>query len=295
MFRFPLRQPCHRSRQSRQLPVRRLLACLVPLWLLSGCAALDEASVARTDRLGDATFYKSYRKGAGDPQPALLLPLAVDAAQTERLQALRAAIDSYLQTQACCDYLADTIATSGMPAVYVGSSEGENAPLEAEDFREEYDKYPPMIVHYQKPDPAWRQQASAAAALRGASRIVVTQLDLVQYPKADRGVFGKKVVLGTHHEDKVRVLSAIDKPVEVLQLSGAVLDADGTELCAGAEGIVGSDAPFWVQVLEAGKDIDDESLERVLTQERREDLPGAPLNWRAAADQLLWNLLRRCS
>ena len=152
-----------------------------------------------------------------------------------------------------------------------------------------------MIVHFTKPKPPWRDAAVGMAANEGAARIVVTQLDFVQYPKADKGFFGKKVTLGTHHENKVRFFSAIDKPIEVLQLSGVVLDAEGRELCAGGEGIVGSDSPFWVQALEAGKDIDDEMLDRVLHLERRHDIPGAPLNWQAAADQLLWNLLHRCS
>lgn len=152
-----------------------------------------------------------------------------------------------------------------------------------------------MIVHFAKPATGWKAAAAELAASEGAARIVVTQLDFVQYPKADKSFFGKKVVLGTHHEKDVRFLSALDKPIEVLQLSGAVLDTSGRELCAGAEGITGSDSPFWVQVLEAGRDIGDESLARVLHTERRDDVPGAPLAWQVAADQLLWNLLRRCS
>jgi len=73
-----------------------LIACFTLALLLSGCAALDEAAVARTDRLPEAPFYKSYRKAGSLPEPALVLPL-----------------------------------------VYVGSSEGENAPLEAFDVRED--------------------------------------------------------------------------------------------------------------------------------------------------------------
>lgn len=287
---------CTALRVSRNR-VASILAPMLSLGLgltVAGCAALDEAAVARTDRLKGAPFYKTYRKGEGEPQPALLVPLRAAPSDASRLEPLRAAIDDYLRSQACCR-ATDLELPAGAPLLYVGSAEGEDVPLEAGDIREDFEKYPPMIVHYAKPATGWKSAAGELAMREGATRIVVTQLDFVQYPKADKGFFGKKVVLGTHHEQDVRFLSALDKPIEVLQLSGAVLDTNGRELCAGAEGIVGSDAPFWVQVLEAGKDIDDESLARVLHTERREDVPGAPLAWQVAADQLLWNLLRRCS
>ena len=282
------------ARWYRAALIPALILCFALALSFAGCAALDEAAVARTDRLAAAPFYKSYRKGEGEPQPALLVPLRADTSAASRLEALRAAIDEYLRSQACCR-ATDQELPAGAPLLYVGSSEGEDVPLEAGDLREDYEKYPPMIVHYAKPAAGWKAAAGDLALREGATRIVVTQLDFVQYPKADKGFFGKKVVLGTHHEKDVRFLSALDKPIEVLQISGAVLDTDGRELCAGAEGIVGSDSPFWVQVLEAGKDIDDEMLARVLHSERREDVPGAPLAWQVAADQLLWNLLRRCS
>lgn len=283
-------------RVGQYLPLVPLSLCwvLLPLFVAS-CAAIDEASVARTDRLPAAPFYKTYRRGIGDAEPAVVLPLRVEPAMARRFEPLQQAINAYLSHQPCCYLMDEAIAGDKAPWVYVGSSEGETAPFEAQDFREDYEKYPPMIVHFARPGPEWKMAMQAAASRAGATRVVVTQLDFVQYPKSDKGYFGKKVVLGTHHEERVRVLSAIDKPIEVLQLSGVVFDAGGVELCAGAEGIIGSDSPFWVQVLEAGKDIDDEQLDRVLHSERREDVPGAPLNWQVAADQLLWNLLHRCS
>ncbi|MEQ8207269.1 MAG: hypothetical protein RIA65_13945 [Woeseia sp.] len=283
-----------RSGQYWPLVSLPLFWVLLPL-LTASCAAIDEASVARTDRLPAAPFYKTYRRGAGDPEPAVVLPLRVEANTGQRLERLQLAMNAYLSNRPCCHLVAEGIAERKAPWLYIGSSEGETAPFEAQDFREDYEKYPPMIVHFARPGPEWKAAMRAVAARESASRVVVTQLDFVQYPKSDKGYFGKKVVLGSQHEERVRVLSAIDKPIEVLQLSGVVFDRDGVELCAGAEGIIGSDAPFWVQVLEAGKDIDDEQLDRVLHSERRDEIPGAPLNWQVAADQLLWNLLHRCS
>ena len=59
---------------------------------------------------------------------------------------------------------------------------------------------------------------------------------------------------------------------------------------AGAEGIIARDTPFLAQVVGAGKVIDDASLRQVLATERRTDLPGDPLKWEVALDNLLAQL-----
>jgi hypothetical protein len=73
----------------------------------------------------------------------------------------------------------------------------------------------------------------------------------------------------------------------VVALTGVLLDADGNVLRVGGEGIAGYDAPFWVQVFKAGKDIDTDAIEQLVKSDRRDDLAGQPLKWQAALDQLL--------
>jgi len=114
-----------------------------------------------------------------------------------------------------------------------------------------------------------------------------------EYPKADKGMFGKKVVLGTNYERPIRFLSAEDKPVEVLQISGILLDMDGKILRAGAEGLFHEDTPFWVQVLELKTEMRDETVSSILFEQRREELQGQPLVWKVALHNLLANLLQK--
>jgi len=59
---------------------------------------------------------------------------------------------------------------------------------------------------------------------------------------------------------------------------------------AGAEGILARDTPFAAQVFDVARDVDERTLGRVLTHERREDLPGDPLAWEVALDNLLAQL-----
>ena len=121
-----------------------------------------------------------------------------------------------------------------------------------------------------------------AGAGRGEAHAVVVSLGVSQYPKGREGVFGKKVVLGTGHEEPVRFLTAEDKLLEVLQFTGVLVDAQGQVVRAGAEGILARDTPFAAQVFDVGKVLDDRTLEQVLTVERRADLAGNPLKWEVA-------------
>jgi len=70
------------------------------------------------------------------------------------------------------------------------------------------------------------------------------KLGFSEYPKADKGAFGQKVVLGTGYEEGIKFLSAEDKPVEVLQVTGMLLDREGNIIRSGAEGIVAKDTTW---------------------------------------------------
>ena len=263
---------------------------------LSACAALDEAAVGRTDRLYEAPFYSNYAPH-GAARPVVVLPVMLDpvsaqpfnlAGRGQALQPLLDALNAALRADTCCRYAAtQSLPARGGPAVYLGMLDGEFAPAGTGIEQEDHDEYSPLILHSLKPDAEWRAAAAALAAQHDAARVLFIQLAFTQFPKADRGFFGKKVVLGTDYEVPVRFFSAVDGPIEVIALTGVLLDRDGNILRAGGEGIAGYDAPFWVQVFEAGKDIETDAIEALLKTERRDDLAGQPLKWQAALDQLL--------
>ena len=289
-------------RSPRSLTLRRdfrrhLARVVVPVALAaSGCASLDQAAVGRTDRLAGAPFYVTYAR-SNPSGPTIVLPITVDAASAEpfnmagrekALQPLLDALNDALAAHNCCRFVgAAALPRQAGPVAYLGMLDGDNAPPGTGLEQADYEEYSPMILHVLKPGAQWQTAAAAIAAENNASRILVVQLAFTQFPKADRGYFGKKVVLGTGYEVPVRFFSAVDKPIEVIALTGILLDARGGLLRAGGEGIIGYDAPFWVQVFEAGKDIDNQAVERLVTKERRDDLPGQPLNWQAALEQLL--------
>jgi len=268
--------------------------------LAAGCAALDERAVAQTQRLAEGEFYAwlgpCLRQAA---DATALLPVSLDPELATALgyghraaafTPILTAMNTQLQGNACCRYVAVESLPSGAPYVIVGSADSEFAPPEAQEQVLPHERFAPMVMYVRKPSVAWSEAVAALLAREGANYAVVTWLGISQYPKGREGAFGKKVVLGTGHEEPIRFLTAEDKLLEVLQLTGVLVDAQGIVVRAGAEGVVARDTPFAAQVFDVSKVLDDRTLEQVLTSERRQDLPGVPHKWEVALGNLLAQL-----
>jgi len=279
----------------------RLRVAVVALALVAtGCASLDELAVAQTERLEEGEFYAKMGPGLQGPvDPVVLMPAVLDPEFAHSLAYGRragefapivAALNGALDGQSCCRLLPAAALPAGAPHVYFGSADGELAPPEARDQVLPHDQFPPMVMHVRRPSAAWQQAMAGLLAREGATHAILVSLGVSQYPKGREGAFGKKVVLGTGHEEPVRFLTAEDKLLEVLQLTGVLVNAQGRVVKAGAEGILARDTPFAAQVFDVEKTLDDRTLQAVLTTERRKDLPGEPMKWQVALDNLLWQL-----
>jgi hypothetical protein len=267
---------------------------------LAGCAQLDRMAVGQTQRLEEGQFYVDTAGPTPGPVGSLLtMPVTLDPELAGHLgygdrsgefAPLLAAMDARLEAMSCCRFSSMAALPSGAPHVYLGSAQGELAPPEAEQQLLPDDRFPPMVLHLARPSPDWSADMTGLLAREGLGHAVVIRLGISQYPKGRDGVFGKQVLLGTGHQEPIRFLTAEDKLLEVLQLTGVLVDASGRVVRAGAEGIIARDTPFLAQVVDVTRVIDDESLRQVLTTERRADLPGNPLKWEVALDNLLAQL-----
>lgn len=281
---------------------KNFLLFAVLLDFLVGCAGLDRLVAGQTDRLKGAPFYKTYsKKISGDNSNVAYLNVGFDEKMSEEffyagrenaLQPLADVMTAYLDSLQWSSRIdASALPKKGAPYVYVGSSEGETAPPGAEMQREEFDKYPPMIIYIQKPSKEWKASLAQLLEREAKEYLLFISIGFCEYPKADKGFFEKKVVLGTGYEEGIKFFSAEDKPVEVLLVTGILLDRQGNILRAGAEGILHKDTPFSLQIFDIQKSIDDNAIRQLLTEARREDLPGKPLKWEAAIHNLAAQLL----
>lgn len=282
-----------------------LLINLTVIWLLYiSCATMNKLSTPQTERLGSAPFFKKYLKTIPDENAGIYhLPLDVaDRYKTDpffksggrSLQPLMKIISKYIDSlQLSAKLETDQLSIPGGPRLFIGNFESFDAPPEAKHMRNENDKYPPMIIHIEKPAKEWKTALLQSLTAVNGNFLVIMNLSFAEFPKADKGLVGKKVVLGIHYEQSLNFLTAIDKPVEVLQITGMLLDREGNILRAGSEGILAKDTPFSLQIFNIQKEIDRKAIDKLINEERREDLPDKPLKWKVAVNNLYAKLLEK--
>jgi hypothetical protein len=264
---------------------------------------LDDLAVGETHRLEAGTFYRDLRKVQPvDERPLGVLPVALDRElvasfeygdRTDDFEPVLLAVGERVAAAPGLRPIeASALPADGAPRVYVGSAVGDMAPEDAEEVDSPADRFPPMVLHLERPTKAWQEAASRLMAERGLDYLVLVNLGVSQYPKGRRGVFAKNVLLGTGHEQPVKFLTAEDKLLEVLQVTGVLVDARGRVVRAGAEGILARDTPFLAQSFEIAKMLDEAALHAALSSEKRNDLPGAPLSLDVAVDNLVGQLLK---
>tara|TARA_R110000868_G_scaffold259361_5_gene517305 strand:- start:65764 stop:66648 length:885 start_codon:yes stop_codon:yes gene_type:complete len=281
---------------------------LITAVLLTSCSALEKLSTSKTDRLKRGEFYKTYEanKFPNASSTIGLLPITVQPSfdsfdedydsDNPKLIELTDSITAKIQRMPISLELIsgyDLINSKNAPGIYVGSSEGDKVPYGASVQMEEDEVVPPMIIHMKKPKDEWKAQAANAALEYGTDYFLRIWVSFAEYPKVDKGLIKKQVLLGTNYSKEIRFLSDDLKPVEVLQISGYLADKNGNVLRAGAEGIIHNDTRVWLQMLDVKELIDDETVRRVLYSEQRDDLPGDPLTLDVAIKNLVAQLLDR--
>lgn len=274
------------------------------LWCVPAQAGwLDDLAVGETHRLEVGTFYLDLRKVQPiDGRPTGVLRAELDRElvasfeygdRTDDFEPVRTAVQARVAAAPGLRPIdSSALPADGAPRVYMGSAVGDMAPEDAAEVDSPADRFPPMVLHLERPSKTWQEAASQLMAEQRLDYLVLVNLGVSQYPKGRRGVFAKNVLLGTGHEQPVKFLTAEDKLLEVLQVTGVLVDARGRVVRAGAEGILARDTPFLAQSFEIAKMLDQAALQAALSSEKRSDLPGAPLSLDIAVDNLVGQLLK---
>ena len=149
----------------------------------------------------------------------------------------------------------------------------------------------PMRLSTTDPSAAWTAWAAGVADSAGATHLLLVTLETADYWPRQEGWRGRKVVdLGSANTAPLPWLTALDRPVTVLQLTGAIVSADGRVQRAGAEGLHAVRTPFLLGALGAQSLLGDDDVERLRTA-RRDELPGRPLVWAEALRALVEQLV----
>ncbi len=155
------------------------------------------------------------------------------------------------------------------------------------------DREEKMRLAVARPSQEWTTWLSSALDAAGASRALLLTLEIGDYRMSQKSWRGDKAVfLGTNYSVNVPWLTSLETPVNVLQLTGALIDRDGKAVRIGAEGLLARRTRLLVSSIGAQELISDEDVQRLRTA-RREDLPGQPLVWQIALRNLVAQLTGR--
>jgi len=178
------------------------------------------------------------------------------------------------------------------PDVYVGNEDSDQSPVVATNAEENDDRI--MIVYRYNPSGKWKEALLRLANARGVDYVLYITLGFSEYFVRQKNLLGsKELELGTGYVLPVKWLSDLDTPVEVLHVAGALLDKNGKILRAGAEGIVAKQTGFLWSLFDVREMITAEDIEKLLQEERRQDLPDKPLAWQVALQNLVAQLSGR--
>ena len=155
------------------------------------------------------------------------------------------------------------------------------------------DREEKMRLAVARPSDEWTAWLASTLDAAGAARALLLTLEIGDYRMTQKSWRGDKAVfLGTNYFVNVPWLTSLETPVNVLQLTGALIDRDGKAVRIGAEGLLARRTRLLVSSIGGQELISDEDVQRLRTA-RREDLAGQPLVWQVALRNLVAQLTGR--
>lgn len=284
--------------------ISRAASLATVLALASACAGSTVNSGVAPQSFERAPFYAGERV-TGDTNRIAHLPIAYQRGATQPasfdpsgaggspVAALIDEMNSYLDSLGVSVRLTSSAAPRGAPPdVRFGCElDAENecrtgGGVLGGDYRD-------LRIEVGRPSEGWESWFAAALDSSRAGSALLISLELAQYWPRQKGLSGnKEVELGTNYSVSVPWLTALDKPVAVLQLTGGLIGRNGRAIRIGAEGILVRRTNIFLSALGAQALITDEDVQSVRTL-RRDDLPLAPLVWQVALRNLVTQLTGR--
>ena len=144
-----------------------------------------------------------------------------------------------------------------------------------------------------RPSTDWTQWIGTTLDSASQARALMITLELGQYWPRQKGLsLGKEIRLGSDYTVGIPWLTSLERPIAVVQLTGALIGRDGRAIRIGAEGMLAKRSNIALSAIGAQMLVTDDDIERLRTL-RRDDLPGQPLVWQVALKNLVSQLTGR--
>jgi len=174
------------------------------------------------------------------------------------------------------------------PRIRFGCRRGGTGPDGLPRPADEIDPDPPrrMTFGVEEPGRAWRERVTAGAG-DSIDAVIAIQLGFEEQWVRQASWKGRKAIeIGTDRSMPVPWLTSLDTPVQVLQLTGAVLTPTGRVMRVGAEGLMARRTRFGASVLGAQETLTEKDLAALVAPAE-----GGPEPWRSALRTLVTNLV----
>lgn len=283
------------------IPLRIILMVSAGALLMSSCSFFKGLRSGSKHYVDKAPYYHGKANIGHQPVGHLPVQLDIRLAESPWDSTRKALLEKLLQDMN--DYLDSLNLTIALPPtnlpakeapdIFVGIAASDYDPSHyTEEELWQLEENPRMVLYQYSASKKWKQRIVETAARKPADYILYITLGFSDYRLIQTGWSGKKEVnLGTSYRMPVPWLSDLDTPVEVLHLTGALLNKEGSIERAGAEGIIAKRTGFIFSVFGLREGIPDYDLEKLFAETRREDLPGKPLAWKVALRNLTAQLL----
>jgi hypothetical protein len=177
------------------------------------------------------------------------------------------------------------------PDVYFGCEQNGFGDCESESEEISVRGSPWMRLAVARPSQRWVSALREPLREANADLVLVITLEVGQYWTVQKNLRGdKEVRLGTDHVVGVPWLSSLSQPGQVLQLTGVVVDREGRAIRVGAEGLFARRTSLLASGFGFTALIGDEEIARI-RRATRDDIPGRPLAWQVALENLVAGLL----
>ena len=208
----------------------------------------------------------------------------------DRSPALAALLDSLREEMGRLDLRAVPVdpSQSGAPDVRFGARRGGTEADGTPRSPTEIDLVEPRRMNFEVEGPSkkWREALRVASA--DSVRVVVSiQLGFDEHWVRQKDWKGNKTIaLGTGRAMAIPWLTSLDDPVQVLQITGALLTTDGRVVRVGAEGLIARRTGMGASVLGAQEVLTEDDLQDAFSPEGE-----AGPSWRLALRALVAGLL----
>ena len=245
------------------------------------------AVVAGGERIGHLPI--TYQRGGS--QPAIFDPAASGGSAVE---ALLAEMNAYLDSLGATVRLEPRVAQRGTaPDVQFGCDTDASGDCKDAFQSENEGDERKLQLAVGRPSDDWVAWLAPVLDSAQASSALVLTLEVAQHWPRQKGWRGnKEMELGSGYTVSLPWLTSLDKPIYVLELTGALVGRTGRAIRIGAEGLLARRTAFLLSAADVQALISDADMQQVRAL-RRDDLPGRPLVWQVALRSLVAQLSGR--